>query len=411
MQHCFRAAVDHVSGDRCVERFLLEHTLPGDYDIVAIGKAAEAMLRAAAVGLGSKMRRGLLICAPAYLSGQPPPLGTRFCVSSHPIPTSDSLAAGQALVEFVQDSAAADKVLFLISGGASAMVEQLIPSCQLEDLQRLNQAALASNLSINAINSLRKCLSQLKAGGLLNFVRATEVTALYLSDVRGDDISVIGSGLLSANERLDAREIAKTSAILPAPLREKIVSSPRLVMQASAQPAAQQHVLANNRSAMRAVMRAGVTQGWPLFLGHDYFTGDAEQLGAQMAQTVKQGLPGLYVWGGESTVSLPARPGRGGRNFHLALAFANALGDANIDCENIAILAGATDGQDGNSGVAGVLLDGTARQRAQALGLSISDAMARADTLSLVEQIGQTIALPATNTNVNDIVLAFKSDI
>ncbi|MET0095106.1 MAG: glycerate-2-kinase family protein, partial [Sedimenticola sp.] len=198
----FEAAVEAVGGRRAVSDHLQAAPLEGEWSLVAVGKAAEAMARGAEEVLGERLLDGLVITKWGHLDPQWL-AGSRFqgIESSHPVPDGASLEAGRRMVNYLEELPEERQLLFLISGGTSSLVELLPAGVEGEQLARLNDWLLSSGLSITAINRIRKRISLVKGGGLLRWLGQRRVVGLLISDVPGDDPAVIGSGLLVAGER------------------------------------------------------------------------------------------------------------------------------------------------------------------------------------------------------------------
>jgi hydroxypyruvate reductase len=183
--------------------------------------------------------------------------------------------------------------LFLVSGGSSSLVESLQGDATLEDLRALNARGLAAGWDIATLNAHRARMSRLKAGGVARLIGSRRALALFISDVPGDDPSVIGSGLLG-------RDGTQADRI------ERLV-------------------IANVETAIDAVAAAALARGLTLRKGATRIEGDATQVADRVRAALHECDGDGLVWGGESTVVLPARPGTGGRNTHLALTFARQL--------------------------------------------------------------------------------------
>jgi glycerate 2-kinase len=387
-----------VAGDKLVRAHLTEKPLTASCCVVAIGKAAEAMALGAQQGLGEWLQRGLLITKRGYLSRR---FDARWqCIEAgHPLPDTDSLGAGTALLDFLRDAPAECELLFLISGGTSALVEVLPESIPPDQLQRINQWLLGSGLDIAAMNRVRKQLSAIKAGRLAGHLRGRRCRNLLLSDVPGSDPKVIGSGLL-APHTLD--DISSEALDLPEWIAEAIGHAPPLP-PASTFEQIDTEILANNGTARHAAQQAALLQGIPVELHDDDFQGDAIQLGSEFARTLLNGPARLHIWGGEATVKLPAQPGRGGRCQQLALAAALTL--AGSKC---LLLAAGSDGSDGPGEDAGALVDGDSVMRGEEEGFNARQALRNADAGSFLEASGDLIQTGPTGSNVMDLVLGWN---
>ncbi|SIT72489.1 hydroxypyruvate reductase [Ectothiorhodosinus mongolicus] len=364
---CFAAALKAVHGQSLVHEALQGADSPGH--VVAIGKAAAAMARGAQELLGSRLSRGLLMTREGYGDERLGATARFVCLDSdHPVPGARSLEAGEALLRFIAETPVDEPLLFLISGGASSLVEVLADGVSLRELQNLNQSLLAGGLDIAAMNAQRKAISRIKGGGLNHYLGERRARVLLLSDVPGDDPAVIGSGLLAASARV------------------------------------QLQIVGNNLSAQQAAAAAGQAQGLSVHVHPQALAGDAVLQAKAIVEEMKIAPAGLHIWGGETHVCLPQHPGLGGRNQHLALAAAIALqGDASIT-----LLAAGTDGSDGNTSVAGGMVDAGTLERGMELGGDAQKALAAADSYRFLRASGDLVDTGPTGTNVMDVVLALK---
>ncbi len=389
------AANRYVAGDTSVRRWLGEHPVEGDCAVVAIGKAGAAMLAGARAVLAAKILDALLISAPDYADRVPP--GVRFVAGSHPVPDGGSLAAGQALIDFLDGQPAGRHLLFLVSGGASSMVEVLREGVRAEDLARVNRWLLGSGLAISQMNAVRKALSRIKGGGLIAWIGDRPVTALMISDVPGDDPAVIGSGLLVPDDRVEA---VLAGLDLPAWLRPLLGPPNKRVSGGLPKPV----LVATNGDARQAAASEAGRLGYRAFVHDDLLEGDAAETGRSLAEALERAPPGVHVWGGETTVRLPDDPGRGGRNQHLALAAATVFAGK----KGRLLLSAGTDGRDGPGEDAGGLVDGETIDRGSLAGLDVEMSLSSAASGEFLEAAGDLINTGPTGTNVMDLVIGWK---
>ncbi len=395
----WQQALAAVDGRRRVREALADLPAGDPWQVIAIGKAAPAMTLGAIDALGSQVAHALTISRsghfPAELDSKPQ---VEQWVAGHPLPDAQSLAAGERVLELLKSLPAGRRLLFLISGGSSSLVEVLPDGLGLADLRRVNDWALAGGHDIGVINSIRKRLSLIKGGRLLsNVAGRRQVLALLISDVPGDDPSLIGSGLVGEPvfERLPANLPPWLNALLARQV------APR---EALATPSIQRRVIATLEDALAAAQEAGRAAGLATQKASRRFAGDAVELAAGFCHELKVGPSGLRIWGGESTVRLPARPGRGGRNQHLALAAARLL----VSHEELTLLAAGTDGTDGPTLDAGAIIDSETIERGTLSGLDADDCLARADSGAFLEASGDLVHSGPTGTNVGDLVLGIK---
>lgn len=397
----FAAALAAVDGRGAVARALGRRGLAGAVWTVAVGKAAESMTRGALDALGDRCLGGLLVAKEP--PADPRPLAERGIVGlvgGHPVPTAHSLAAGERLLAALAATPADASLLFLISGGASSLVEVPAAGIGLAELAAVNRWLLGSGLPIGPMNLVRGALSRIKGGGLLAVLPARPLRALAISDVPGDDPAVIGSGLLRP-----VPDLAAALGALDLPDWVRALTDRGLGERVAPRPAGPPiELVATLDLAKSAAVDAARALGVPVRAAGGFLDGDAQSRGRELAGRIMDGPPGISVWGGETTVRLPPVPGRGGRNQHLALAAAIALAGRS-DCF---LLAAGTDGGDGTTADAGALVDGGTLGRAALEGLDGRDRLARADSGTLLAASGDLLHTGPTGTNVMDLVLGLR---
>jgi glycerate 2-kinase len=393
----YAAALQSVNGRERVRAYLAQHPLAGDVHVIALGKAATAMMHGALDALGGRIQDAFIVTKHGHGKALPWP-----CIEAgHPLPDEHSLAAGAALVEYARQLPLAAQVLVLLSGGASSLVELPRPGITLDDLRAFNQWLLASGLNIVQCNVLRKRLSQIKGGQLARWLAPRPVLSLSLSDVPGDDPSVIASGPLVADTSvLDRNEFPS----MPAQLRA-LLPKEALPMEPEWFRHVRTEVIATLPQAKAAAAQAAQRLGYRAQVHGEFIAGDAQTAAMALVHALRTGEAGVVqVWGGETTVQLPAHPGRGGRSQSLALAAALAL----VGEDKVFFLAAGTDGSDGSGTDAGALVDGASVARGREQGLDARAALAAADAGTFLEASGDLIETGPTGTNVMDIMLGLK---
>ena len=311
------------------------------------------------------------------------------------MPDEKSLEAGQALISFLSGLDASDELLFLISGGTSALVEVPLAGVTLEQLRAINHYLLASGKDIYQLNAWRQKFSSIKGGGLLNSIKQTAVTQLLLSDVKHDKAEMIGSGLLIPSSVQPEQDDYLASLIATDSLALK--TTPPDVNVAT-------HVIGNIKLAMQAVHQAAQAQGLDSFIHEQFLEGEAVKVADDLYKQLQEAEPGIHIWGGETTVTLPDNPGVGGRNQTLALAFAQRL----VDQPGLYLLAAGTDGVDGNSNCAGAVVSMYTAEKASKMGFDIQAEIDRANAGLLLMASDDLVSADNSNTNVMDIVIAYK---
>ncbi|WP_455221268.1 glycerate kinase type-2 family protein [Kaarinaea lacus] len=404
LKSIFHDAVEAVNGARCVAEYLQNHPPSGDVCLIAIGKAACSMVQGAEQVLGNQITHHLVITKHSYLCS--PFTNLEVLEAGHPVPDQSSLDAGEHLLDLLHNIPNNIQVLFLISGGTSALVEALPGSATIAELERLNTWLLQSGIPIATINAIRKRVSSIKGGRLARHLGGRKTTVLLLSDVQGDDPAVIGSGLLFPS---DETSVHIKMEILPEDIRELLTCAPS--MPAHHDPCFSNinwKIVANLQQAMNAANAAAKHRGYQTILHREYLEGDAIDCGKRIAHAIQTQPGEFHIWGGETTVKLPENPGKGGRCQSLALSAAIALQHNKDWC----LLAAGTDGDDGVSGAAGVCVDADSIQRALTnLDKSAKplDYLNNADAGSFFQAGGDLIFTGPTGTNVTDLVFGFYS--
>jgi hydroxypyruvate reductase len=366
-----RAALEAVEGRRCTRAALAAYAARESARpvwVAAIGKAAAAMTLGAADVYGTALKRALVITKDGHLGPAVRALpGVELHESGHPVPDERSLHAGARLLAFTQEMPAEVRAVFLVSGGASSLVEVLPAGVDLAQLTQLNRVGLAAGVSIAELNARRIGLSLIKGGRLSARLRGRGALALFISDVPHDDPAVIGSGLLGP------------------PPGGTLDDTERLIV-------------ASIEQAMHAVRTRA--EGLSVHLAAERFAGDAVELARHCAAELRSRTAQVRVWGGESVLQLPPRPGHGGRNQHLALAAALCL-----EGQDLLLLAVGSDGTDGPTADAGGLVDGHTCERVRLAGLDPQECLAAADSARALAAAGDLVHTGPTDTNVGDLVI------
>jgi hydroxypyruvate reductase len=344
----------------------------GPIDVFAIGKAASAMASAAVAALDERLGQLFLVTKDGHVDpGLRRVANATLLECAHPLPDHRSLAAGAELERRIRELAPEAFPVFLVSGGSSALVEVLHEGRSLAELQDLNRRGLAAGWDIATLNAERRRLSRLKGGGVARLLAGREALALYISDVPGDDTGVIGSGLLGGAPGV-----------------------PDAITRV---------VVADLASAVRGVHEAARARGLVLE-SRLRFDAGAEVVAAEFVAALRGTSTDGLVWGGESTVVLPERHGRGGRNTHLALAAARMLQPQ----DGFSILAAGTDGTDGPTQDAGAIVDGGTRERAELGGCDVERAFRDFDSGTALECAQDLVHTGPTGTNVGDLLIGIR---
>lgn len=371
----------------CGERFDLS-TQP--LYAVAIGKAAPAMAFGLEDVVGEKLRRGVITAPP---SSEPLSLKWESFAGGHPLPNEASLAAAEsafALLDQANDERGV--VIFLVSGGGSAMIEWPVsPEISLDDLRRANELLVGCGARINEINAVRRAFSAVKGGGLARRAPNARIVTLIVSDTNpGDEASVASGPTLFTDGPNPLDVIAHYHLDLPTSIL-KSVSSVSLVTTPY-------RVLLDNSTALNAAHQKAIELGFSSLIAHDI----CEQPIQEGCDLLLDRLSNVdcVISGGE--FSCPVRgDGRGGRNLETVLRLALAA-------TNFVALSAGTDGVDGNSPAAGAIADETTIARAHNLNLDPAKYLERSDSYSFFAALGDLIVTGPTGTNVRDLRILIR---
>ncbi len=386
--------------------------------LLAVGKAAYPMALAALPAVADRLAGGLVVTKDGH--GGPLPPGLALYEAGHPVPDARSVAAAQAVQRLLHGAGPDDLVLVLLSGGGSALLTWPVPGVTLADMQAVTQALLASGATIHEINAVRKHLDRVKGGGLARWAAPATVLTLVLSDVLGDDLSVIASGPTAPDPSTyaDAWAVLERyglTADLPPGVRAHLQAGLAGRAPETAKPGdpifrrAGWVVVGSVRHAAEAAQAAAASQGWHAAVLSTVLQGEAREVGRALAAVLHEMArferpwprPACVVLGGETTVTLGPNPGRGGRNQELALAAVPLL----AGLPRAALVAFATDGTDGPTDAAGAAVTGETAARARARDLSPTAYLARHDAYAFFQRVGGLLRTGPTRTNVNDLTL------
>ena len=393
---CYRAGLRAVDAEAAVRRRL--GPLPGRVVVFAIGKAAPAMARGAAGSLGKDQLEGLVVSD----HEEEVPAGLTLLIGGHPVPNDNSLRAGRAVLDLATSLGPDDTALVLISGGGSALVEVPVPGVELADLVSTNRVLLRSGADIGAMNTVRRGLSCIKGGGLATALAPARIVTLVVSDVVGDDPVTIASGPTVVG--YDDSEAA-TAVITKLGLQETL-PPPVLKVLARTRPSPtadlrqELEIVADGAMAAHAAVAESERRGVPARVIDTRMTGDA---GTAAGEALQRARFGVSVFAGETTVEVTG-DGVGGRNQEAGLIAATLI-EGRTD---VWFLAAGTDGIDGTTSAAGVIVDGGTVARAVAAGLDPHRALERNDSGGLFAHLGEQIVTGPTGTNVGDLWLVLR---
>ena len=385
--------------DQAVRRALEGRTFgAGRVFLVAAGKAAWQMADCAARLLGDRLEAGVVVTKHGHSRGEIP----RCTVyeGGHPVPDEDSFRGTRAAMELVEHLTAEDTVVFLVSGGGSALFEcPLIPA---EELSQLTQAMLACGADIVEMNTVRKRLSAVKGGRFAQLCAPAQVFSIVLSDILGDPLDMIASGPAYPDQSTcaQAQEVAEKYQLPLSP-------QARALLQEET-PKALDNVETVITGSVRELCAAAAAVcqrlGYETHILTDQLCCQAREAGSFLAsiarthQGTKKSL--AFLAGGETVVLLTGQ-GKGGRNQELALSAAQGI----AGLENTLLFSLGSDGTDGPTDAAGGLVDGTTKDHLEAAGLTIHQVLAENDAYHALDRVGGLIRTGPTGTNVNDVAV------
>ena len=408
-----RKTIEDVLPDRAVRNALEGLELQGRVFVLAVGKAARVMAEAAADVLGARMENGLVVTKYGHAKGALP--GFLVMEAGHPVPDENSVRAGEAAVRFVREAGEGDTVLFLISGGGSALLELPEEGLSLSDIQETTQKLLRCGADITEINLIRKRLSAVKGGKLAGCLRSGKAYSVILSDVVGGSEDMIASGL-TYPDRSDPQEVLRLLEKYDLRLPERVErillrGGKRTELPPQEDPIPPQknpvrvenHVVGSVRQLCLAAVSHARELGYHAYLLTDSMQGEAGEEGkriASLADSPDYERPFALIAGGETVVKVTG-DGLGGRNQELALSAAGILDGK----EDVLLFSLGSDGTDGPTDAAGGIVDGRTAGRLRALGIDMEDVLRRNDAYHALRAADGLLLTGATGTNVNDVTV------
>lgn len=375
--------------------------------LIAVGKAAAEMMRIAQARARAPLP-GLVVTRHGHL-GKGPIAWPQVEVieAGHPYPDGESLRAAERALAIAGALEAGDELLVLLSGGGSALLALPAPGVDLADKQEVTRNLLRSGATIAEINCVRKHLSRIKGGRLAVAAGAARVTTWIISDIPGDDPSFVSSGPTVADQTtLDmAREVVRKYGVkVPASVAAALADPANETPEPDSLGLAgnETRIIARARTALSAARDHAAALGYAVTDLGDQLQAEARHLGASHAALARRlagdGQRRVIISGGEATVTVSNREGKGGRNLEYLLGLVIALGGA----PGISALACDTDGIDGTEDAAGAIATPDTLARAAKLGLDPADHLARNDAYSFFAGLGDLVMTGPTLTNVND---------
>jgi hydroxypyruvate reductase len=389
---------------QAVENALQSHEFTGRIYLIAVGKAAWTMAQAAADYLGERLTRGIVITKYEHSRGPLPRI--EIYEAGHPISDENTIKATEHCVDMAESLTADDELLFLISGGGSALFEKPLEGITLEDIQDITGQLLASGADITEINILRKRFSAVKAGRFAKIAAPAKIFAIILSDVLGDRLDSIASGP-AANDTTTAEDAAKIVEKYGLSLTDKqknylMKETPKQISNVKTTITGSVRTLCE--SAAKAAKELGYTP-YILTTTMSCEASAAGQLIASIATDTQDGetsfaKPCAIIAGGETVVTIKGK-GKGGRNQELALSAAKGIAGR----DNILIFSLGSDGTDGPTKAAGGIVDGETVAKLRKQNLDIDKILANNDSYHGLKATKGLITTGPTGTNVNDVTV------
>jgi hydroxypyruvate reductase len=386
-----------------VKNALKNHQFSANIFVVAIGKAAWAMANAAYQELGSKIKKGIVITKYGHSQGA---IGSMEIIEAgHPISDENTIKGAQKAIDLVSPLTQNDEVLFLISGGGSALFEKPLEGLTLNDIIDINNQLLSSGADIVEINMIRKRLSAVKAGRFAQICAPSKVFTVVLSDVLGDRLDSIASGpaapdMSTMQDALDA--VKKYNLKFNETIQKYLISeTPKKLDNVETV------ITGSVRALCESAGYIAQSLGYTPYILCSEMKGEAREIGAFTAAIAKQAggkyspqKPCAIILGGETIVHIKGK-GKGGRNQEIALSAAMDI--AGMD--NVLIFSVGSDGTDGPTDAAGAIVDGTTKAKLSAKEIKIQDVLDNNDSYNALKAVDSLIITGPTGTNVNDITV------
>lgn len=417
----FQAALKAADPKQAVLRHAegLTQILDADYErifVIGAGKASALMAQAIEKLLGKRITGGVINVKDGHTA---PLKRIELIECGHPVPDERGVEGAARIASMARAATARDLVICLISGGASALLPMPARGLALSDKQSVTRLLLECGANIHEINTVRKHLSAIKGGQLARLIAPARLLTLVLSDVIGDDLSVIGSGPTwpdgsSFADALDVLRryevVGRTPAAVLRYLEESLEETPEPGDACFA--SAVTVIVGSNRLAVEAAEAAARARGYHALILGTRMEGETREVArvhAAMAREVLESdrparKPACLISGGETTVTIRGA-GLGGRNQEFALAAALAIADA----DNTVVLSGGTDGTDGPTDAAGAIASHTTLDRAEMLGLNARAMLEANDSYHFFQPLGDLVTTGPTGTNVMDVRLLLIS--
>ncbi|CUH96856.1 hypothetical protein P22_2967 [Propionispora sp. 2/2-37] len=399
-----RQGITAVLPQAAVKEALQGRQFPGRVYLVAIGKAAYAMAKAAQEVLAEPITAGVVITKYGHAQGAL--TGMDIIEAGHPVPDENTLLGTEKVLDMVSSLKREDTVLFLVSGGGSALFEKPVDGVTLADLSRITGQLLASGAGIVEINTIRKRLSGVKGGRFAQACRPAGMVSIVLSDVLGDRPDMIASGPACADQSTAEEALAiikKYKLVLPEPVLAKLrVETPKRIDHVETIVTGSVRFLCSH---MAGIARGLGYQPWILTTQMDCEAKEGGRFLAAIAKAISDGTssfvrPCAIIAGGETVVTVTGQ-GKGGRNQEFALAAAEEI----AGLPDTLIFSLGSDGTDGPTDAAGGLVDGQTKVRLLEKKIKIGEYLSDNNAYHALLASEGLIFTGPTGTNVNDVAV------
>ncbi len=401
-QRIVHDSIKAVLPDAAVRRALAGRQFSKPVKLIAIGKAAWRMAHAACTTLGDQVDCGVIITKYNHSEEEIPRI--EIFEAGHPVPDENGVRGTRRALELVRGLTQEDTVLFLVSGGGSALFELPLEGASLDDIAALTCQLLACGAEITEINTLRKHLSAVKGGRFGAACAPAQVECIVLSDVLGDSLDTIASGP-AVPDQTSCEDVQRIMAKYALSVPEHLIpllnrETPKRLTNVCTQ------ITGNVTALCQAAADSARALGYHPLLLTTTLDGEAREAGAMLASIAREihrsgqpvQPPCAVILGGETVVHLHGK-GKGGRNQELALAAADGIDGLPDTC----IFSVGSDGTDGPTDAAGGIVTGEFAQKARARGLSIEAALADNDSYTILRDMDALLVTGPTGTNVNDV--------
>ena len=391
------AAINHVNPSRAVKGALEGLMFPGRIYLVAVGKAAWEMAKAAKECLKQEIYDGIVVTKYGHVKTEIE--GIACLEAGHPVPDENSLFATEKVLEMTRGLKKEDTVLFLLSGGGSALFES--PYVPIEELQNITEQLLHSGADIVEMNTIRKRLSRVKGGRFAKWCEPAQIKAIILSDILGDPLDMIASGPATADHSTcqEALRIAKKYDLQLSEAARKCLQeeTPKKLTNVETQ------IIGSVRELCKAAQEKCIELGYEPHFLTDQLNCEAKEAGRFLAAIAKSHLDKkkiAFIAGGETVVHVSGT-GLGGRNQEFVFAAAREIAGKS----RIAMISVGSDGTDGPTDAAGGYVDGDSYGQLQEIGIDYDRVLNNNDAYHGLSAIDGLIFTGPTGTNVNDVAI------